>query len=29
MNTRMHLTEEMVISLIDKLQHWVDTGKLE
>jgi len=28
-NTRMHLTEEMVIALIDKLQHWIDTGELK
>ena len=25
-DTRMHLTEEMVIALIEKLQNWVDTG---
>ena len=27
--TRMHLSEEMVAALIDKLQNWLDTGELK
>jgi len=29
LTTRMHLSEEMVVALIQKLQHWLDTGELQ
>ena len=28
LHTRMHLSRQQVISLINSLQHWVDTGEL-
>jgi len=28
LSTRMHLSEEMVVALIDKLQEWLKTGRL-